>query len=449
MVKNRGITMKILQVVHGFPPKQRAGTEIYTYYLSKELSKKHEIHIFYPALENVKGPIIVSFTRENLILHELRCPNSKLRRFLNVLFLENTHINKEIENLFRRLVKDVDPDIIHFEHLIGLSTTFIEMAKNLDIPTIFTLHDYWFMCPNIHLLKYDYRTCKGPTPNKCHECWAKRQSETISEVLFPYCAPKSLIKKPLEFVIKNMNPLEKFKKRNEYLKYLLSKVDKLIAPSRFLREVFIKYGVPRDKIIHSENGYNLDAFKGFKKKKEDSDKIIFGFVGGISKHKGTHILLDAFMDVPEKKAELKIYGTYTRKSEYVRGVLTKMEKKRNIKFMGRFEDTKIPYSEIDILLFPSICYENCPLTLAEARATKTPVIVSKLGAIPEFVEDGKTGLLFEPNNPKDLYEKMMLIIEHPELIEKFKANIKLPKSMEDQAKEIEEIYKSLVGGEVK
>ena len=212
-----------------------------------------------------------------------------------------------------------------------------------------------------------------------------------------------------------------------------------------MRKLFVEYGVPEDKITYSENGYGLSAFKGFNKKKKDTDKIIFGFVGGVRRHKGVHILVDAFMNVPEEKAELKIYGNYNSKSEYVKEILTKAKRKKNIKFMGGFEDVREPYSEIDVLLFPSIWYENCPLVLAEARATKTPIIASNLGAIPEFVEDWKRGLLFESNNPKDLYEKIMRIIDHHELIEKFRANTKPPKSIEEQAKEIEKIYRELSG----
>jgi len=218
--------MKILQVVHGFPPKQRAGTEIYTYYLSKELAKRHEVHVFYPTLENVKEPILVSFNREDLVLHELKFPNNnKIRRFLSRLFFENTYINKEIENLFRILVTNIRPDVIHFEHLIGLSATLIEVVKEFNIPSVLTLHDYWFMCPNIQLLRHDYTVCNGPEPNKCRECWIKKQSETIS-ILRRYGVSQSLIRRFLQFTLRAFNPPKKFKKRENYMKSLLLKVDK-------------------------------------------------------------------------------------------------------------------------------------------------------------------------------------------------------------------------------
>jgi len=438
--------MKILQVVHGFPPKQRAGTEIYTYYLSKELAKRHEVHVFYPTLENVKEPILVSFNREDFILHELKFPNNnKIRRFLSRLFFENTYINKEIENLFRTLVTNIRPDVIHFEHLIGLSATLIEVAKAFNIPSVLTLHDYWFMCPNIHLLKYDYTICEGPEPNECSECWIKKQSKAISRTLDRYSIPKSLTKKPLQFILRAFYPPEKFKERENYMKSLLLKVDRIIAPSKFLRNLFVEYGVPEDKMIYSENGYDLSIFKGFKKKKKDTDKIIFGFAGGVSRHKGIHVLVDAFMNVPEEKADLRIYGNYNPKSEYVRKILTKAKRKKNIKFMGGFEDVREPYSEIDVLVVPSICHEaGGPLVVREALATKTPVIASRIGSIPELIIDNINGLLVVPNNPKDLYEKIMLIIEHPELINKLKSGMQSVKSINQQAREIVKIYEEIL-----
>jgi len=438
--------VRILQVVHGFPPKQRAGTEIYTYHLSKELAKRHKVHVLYPSWGDVAKPTLVTFDQEDLILHKLELPNNKIQRFWKLLFFENTYMNKNIEEIFRELLKEIEPDIVHFEHLINLSVTLIDVAKEFDIPTVLTLHDYWFICPNIQLLKYDYTICEGPEPNKCHKCWIKKHSEQLSDALNSYGIPGTIAQKSLNFILRIFNPPRKFKERNEFLRAELAKVDKIIAPSRFLREVFIRYGVPEDKIIYSENGYNLNVFKGFKKKTKDTSKIIFGFVGGISKHKGVHILVDAFMKVPEEKAELRIYGSYNPSSKYVREILAKIKSKQNIRFMGKFGDIKEPYSEIDILVVPSIWHETGgPLVIREALATKTPVIASRVGSIPELIADNVNGLLIEPNNLKDLYEKIMRVIEHPELIEKFKANIIRPRSMEEQAREIEKIYESLTG----
>lgn len=435
--------MRILQVVHGFPPKQKAGTQIYTYYLSKELSRKHDIHVFYPTLDTTinENYTIRSFRRENLYLHELVIPNkfaNKLKMFKNLFFIEN-YINKKIEQMFKELLEELKPGIIHFQHLIYLSTTLIDVAKKFNVPTVLTLHDYWFICPNEILFRFDCNaTCEGPEPYECHKCWTKKQSIVLSDIIYGNChVPKFLTRKPLELILRLLNPPEKFKKRYKYLKHLLLKVDKIIAPSKFLRELFIKHGIPKEKIIYSENGYNLDLFTGFKKKKKE-DKIIFGFVGGIYKHKGIDILIEAFNNIDYRNVELRIYGRCN--SIYLKNLKKKI-KNPNIKFMGQFEDVKEPYSEIDILVVPSIWPETGgPLVVKEAFATKTPVIASNIGCIPEFVEDGKTGLLFEPNSPNDLYKKIIKIIENPKLLESFKANITPPKSIKEQAEEVEKIY---------
>ena len=79
----------------------------------------------------------------------------------------------------------------------------------------------------------------------------------------------------------------------------------------------------------------------------------------------------------------------------------------------------------------------------EALIAKTPVIASNIGCIPEFIEDGATGLLFETGNAEDLFYKMKLVLENPSLINKFKSNIKPVKTIQEQAKEIEAIYEDL------
>ncbi|NJE61789.1 glycosyltransferase family 4 protein [Thermococcus sp. 21S7] len=443
--------MRILQVVHSFPSIRRAGVELYTYYLSKELAEKHEVHILYPIFEkkSKKELWVRDKYEDGLYIHEIVFPTrfiDKLKRLINSMFIENTYLNSRIDPLFENLLDEINPDIVHFQHVIGLSASLIKISKQKNVPTVLTLHDYWFMCPTTNLLRWDYSLCNGPYPKRCQLCWSKKHSEALAESLakFYIPIPKSLTLRPLEVTLRALNSPTKFEQRECYLKSLLLMADKIVTPSQFLMSIFTKYGVLSDKIIYSENGYNLEIFKGFRKKKKDTDKMIFGFAGSVTPIKGVHILIEAFLKVPEEKAELRIYGGYNSNSPYVRELFKKIQGKSNIHFLGKYEDPKVPFSEIDVLVFPSITYENCPLVLAEARATRTPVIASNLGAIPEFVENNRVGFLFKPNDPSDLHEKIMYLIENPNLITKFKKNIKLPKSISEQANEIERIYMSLV-----
>ena len=439
--------MKILQVVQGFPPESRAGTELYTYSLAKELSRRHEVHVFHPSTTSRTKEYSVNKCDGdslNLVEHVGREAKGQLplAGLMARANLKHTYINTSIHRDFEMVLDETEPHIVHFQHLINLSASLIELAKEKGFPAILTLHDFWFICPMINLLKSDYSVCDGPytESNNCRICWVKDSAEHLTESWARYRIPKRL-SGLLELGLMAFRRNRDLKERQEYLKSLLLKADKLIAPSRFLRNIFVQYGIPGDRIIYSSNGYDLSAFEGFKSKKHD--KLVFGFAGAVAKHKGVHVLVDAFNKVESEDVELRIYGNYDPKSNYFKE-LQSMIRNDNIKFMGRYTDVREPYSEMDVLVVPSICYESYSLVVREAFICKIPVIASDIGALPEAVQNGETGLLFQAGNARDLYEKMELIIHHPDLIEKFKTNIGPVKSIEQQAEEMEGIYLDLL-----
>lgn len=110
--------------------------------------------------------------------------------------------------------------------------------------------------------------------------------------------------------------------------------------------------------------------------------------------------------------------------------------------MGEFNHQEVAniFKEIDVLVAPSIWQENSPLVIQEAFLSKTPVIASRIGGIPELIKDKENGLLFEPGNPDDLYDKMNILINDPHLIKRLKDGIIPPKSIQENALEIEELY---------
>lgn len=439
--------MKILHVVHGFPPERRGGTEIYTYYLSKELSNNHEVHILYPS----KDPEIIAYSPNkygnhglHIVEHIIEMTNNQLffRKVKELIDPKHTYKNAKIDRAFALLLDEIDPDIVHFQHLIDLSASLIEVVKERGIPAVLTLHDFWFICPMITLLRSDYSICDGSDEEfeNCLKCWNKAQAKSLAGFMAKYSIPRVLAKvfELAEIAINRGRIME----RNEYMKSLLLKLDKLIAPSRFLRDVFIQHGIPEEKIIYSNNGYDLSAFAGFRKR--EHDKLIFGFVGAVGMQKGVHVLVEAFNKVQRENVELRIYGDYNPRSNYFKELQAKAKNHR-IKFMGRFEDVKWPYSEIDVLVIPSIWYETGgPLVATEAFIAKTPVIASNIGCIPEFLEDGKTGLLFEAGNADHLLEEMKAFIENPNLVKEFSANIGHIKTIGEQAREIERIYENIL-----
>jgi glycosyltransferase involved in cell wall biosynthesis len=115
-----------------------------------------------------------------------------------------------------------------------------------------------------------------------------------------------------------------------------------------------------------------------------------------------------------------------------------------VEFRGPFDDLVQMIMEFDVAVVPSIWPDNSPLVVLESLSAKKPVIGANIGGIPDFVQNGLNGLLFEAGNSSDLAEKMRKITESPDLIGIFKGNIKKQKTMKEHTKEMEVIYQNLL-----
>jgi glycosyltransferase involved in cell wall biosynthesis len=140
--------------------------------------------------------------------------------------------------------------------------------------------------------------------------------------------------------------------------------------------------------------------------------------------------------------ELKIYGNVQSFPKYSKRLVNLIGDDDRIKFSGVFvpEEMNRIYQDIDIVVLPSIWYENSPNVILEAFERKTPVIASNLGGMAELVIHGKDGLLFESSNPFDLASKISLLIEKKNLIEDLSRGIEPVKSLTREVDELEEYY---------
>ncbi len=445
--------MKILQVVHGFPPHNMGGAEIYAYNLSRELVKKHKVSIFYRI--NDLHQKEYTLTHRDFEGLDIFTVNNTFRLYDS---FRDTYKNTLIAEKFASVLERIKPDIVHIQHLLYLGAQLIEEIKKRKIPIVFTLHDYWLFCPQGQLFKDNKEICDRQILSECTDCIIHHLS--IKRHIFDvyYFSQKIL---PASFfqLFKNIylvycrfcslrnETSNLLNERLIYIKDICSKVDLFIAPSEFLRKRFVEFGIPEDKIIFLSYGLNLDRFKDFQK--IPSTKLRFAFIANLLPAKGAHILIECFNKIRDENTELKIYGrvaSYKGKLGNYLNYLKKITKNKNIKFMGGFDNREVTkiFREIDVLIAPSIWWEVSPIVIMEALATKTVVIASDIGGIPESIKDGINGFLFKPKDINDLHKKIDLIIKNPSIIEKIKQNIKLPKSIEENAKEIESLYKNLL-----
>jgi len=419
--------VKIIQVLHQFLPKALAGVEIYTYNLSAELNKRHEVYIYcreegffqreFHEIDDTYKGLPVRRVHFNLTGRKA----NPINRFLFMFR------NKTIERSFERFLDQIKPDVVHIQHLYRLSASLISIARRQGIPVVVTLHDYWFICPEIQLLRPDLEVCSGPFFGlKCAGCAKPDWPYGLRALLGPLLTPLFML-------------------RTAYMRRCLKEADLLIAPCSFLKNKFVEHGFSQDEILVFRCGIDSKPFQNFRKRA--SNKLRFGYLGTIHRHKGVHILVEAFNRVNCPEVELKVFGDPSIDTDYSAEVQARAAHNPRISFLGRYKNSDIGriLSEIDVLIVPSIWYEVGPLTIPEAFAAKVPVIASKLGAMPGLVEDGIRGLLVKPGDADDLLTKMNLLIEDRDIIRQFQSNIRSVKSIEENAQELEKVYSGLIG----
>ena len=150
--------MRILEVVHGFPPAAQGGTELYAHAHARALREG--------------GDEVLVLTREqdpDRAEYDVRTEQRDGLRivwvndtFLSTRTFEETYRNDAIGAIARGAIDDFKPEVAHIHHLTGLSTTIVRALAERRIPSVLTLHDYWLLCHRGQFLDVNYRVCGGP-----------------------------------------------------------------------------------------------------------------------------------------------------------------------------------------------------------------------------------------------------------------------------------------------
>lgn len=381
---------KILFCCSAYPPNFIGGAELIAHEQAKVLKKLgHDVVIFAGELNrggkrySIRNDHYEGLPVYRICLH----PEDYSADFFNFF-------HEEIHQPFDHLLEDFSPDVMHFHNIIGLSVGLIQIAKRRKIKTILTLHDYWGICHKNTLMKSIGDICGDDA--RCEEC-------------MPYITEERWKDIPIQM-------------RKDYILSRLNKIDAFISPSRYLAERYIKAGIEREKIHVIPNGIDLKRFK--KVSRNSNKKIRFSFVGYIGKHKGIHVLMDALSYIKDKdRMMLNLVGDGEDRSRIEEFV------KQNgfgdmVKFWGKVDNSSIEsvYKDTDVLILPSVWPDNHPVSICEAMASGIPVIASRIGGIPELVEDGKTGYLFEAGDSKELAQRMSEFIIDRDRITRFGDN---------------------------
>jgi len=376
--------------------------------------------------------------------------------------LESHTYDRSIETLFLDVVKQVEPDIIHFHELESLSGCLLPLTRKLNIPYVVDIHNYWFLCPQRDLMDQKKSICRDwGNGAKCAVCRVLPSSSRAGWMYVGYLRPTvvgkicdqlvSLLHKKriqhefsTEAVTSETNNVggDLYRKRRSFFISELNKAGAVIFPSKKSRAVYQNYGVdnPRSFCVLPLNA-NYSIIRHKQISSIPPDKIIFGYIGGVLPQKGVHILLEAFHSIQREKrgkCALVIYGAGDNLYEEE----LKQKQYEDVFFKGRYSPDQIndALQGIHVAVVPSLWEDCSPIVLNELKLSRTPILGSKIGGIEEAVKHGTTGYLFEPGNVAELAGYMKRIIDFPEIISEFMAAEDFTFDLADYMGKIRSIY---------
>ncbi len=295
--------------------------------------------------------------------------------------------------------------------------------------------------------EFVFETNAQPTgrPDYCAACWAEPKILPTSGQRYQ---PSLLdrFRRGTELILSRLQKRSLKREadlRKEATRRLFEQVDLFIAPSPFLRSKFIEFGVNPKTIAFSD--YGIAPIQIPSDPRPPRRPIRFTFVGTLVKHKGLHVLIEAFNGLPHDAAILNVYGSLDEFEGYVARVKAAIAHP-GIALRGRVENQDIPtiLAETDALIVPSIWFENSPITIHEAFLARVPVITARFGGMADLVKDEVNGLLFEVGNPDDLWRVLTRCVNKPELLETLRPDPKSVKSLEADAEWMQDQYSQFI-----
>jgi GT2 family glycosyltransferase/glycosyltransferase involved in cell wall biosynthesis len=414
---------RVLHLVHGWPPWNPAGTEVYARRLALRQAAWREVTVYArmadpgrelgEALELADGGVRVRLVVNNFTQRD---PLSR-----------NALHDRRLAAGFRRLLEEERPDLLHVHHLAGHAATLPGVAARRGIPILYQVQDWWSPCARVNLLDDEWRLCSGPAPAKCSACLPLTG-------LFP--AP--LLNRAL------------YAARGRLTRQALRQADALVMGSQAIHRSYLDLGWlrPEDRAFVIPYGIERPAGRSGEPppRRAPGGPLRFGIIGSILPHKGIHVAFRAFQGVDPATATLEVWGDTSASRLYTAGLSTLYSPA--VRFSGRFDEERRGeiFARLDVLIVPSLGLESFGLVAREALAEGVPVLAARRGALAELFhgQEEPCGALFDPENVEELRGWIERLAARPEIVAAWAANPPRIKEMDEHAEEIEAVYERIL-----
>jgi len=446
--------MRVLFLLHQFLPRHVTGTEQYARSLALALRERgHDVRVFtYEPLIQFAAPGRLWFTADEVVegipvhrvsVHPLASPNPVLIDIDNPTAVQ----------LFERYLDGESFDLVHVFHPRYLGCGGLEALARRRLPFVVNLMDFYYICPNYMLLRRDGSLCEGPPRQGlgCIGCIDPDLGELVrsggleDELLAVAKAGTGAM------VGLGSRPLLRAHTlvvRRARLLRALGAAAAVLAPSRFLAGLYERNGLEPGRALHVPYGVDPRRFATAAAKAateaggegDPTRPLRLGYVGSITPHKGLHTVLPVLREL-RGRFRFAIHGSLKTHVEYAAEVRRLAGHDRRIRFCGPFASDRLGsvLARLDVLLVPSLWYENTPFVILEAVWAGVPVIAPDLGGIAEVVRDGENGLLYPPGDRDALRAVFERVIGDPSVLAGLRQGPK-PRSLADNVEQLLGIY---------
>jgi glycosyltransferase involved in cell wall biosynthesis len=413
--------LRVLIVAHMHPRVSRGGAEIAAYQMYSVLRAMPDVRTWFAAASGGKvmaplgAAVFQPFGPDEFVMGDATYDH-----------WTHTSMNASLAKEFRPLLEELKPDIVHFHHFANIGVeAFLHVRQAApQARIVLTLHEFLAICNHFGQMvkRPSLELCERATARDCARCFPERSEN--------------------DFFLRRL-----------YLQRFLGLVDGFIAPSRFLADRYIDWGLEADRFSVIENGQAPNP--GEAVAPPDPATLIVGFFGQLSTMKGVGVLLDAAEELrrrPPKARRLRIeiHGDASNQPPELRDEIERRLRSSHavISFRGPYDNLKVHalMANCHAVLVPSIWWENSPMVIQEAFAARRPVICSDIGGMAEKVRDGLDGFHFRARDGRALADLLRDLADKPEKLAAVEHTLAVPPTLEETVTATRQLYERLLAG---
>jgi O-antigen biosynthesis protein len=401
---------RIVHVVHGWPPYDRAGTETYARSLVTRQTPDRDVAV-YARIADAERPLgeatelLDTGARVRLVVNNFTQRDPRSRNALS-----DARLAKD----FKRFVGEHAPDLVHVHHLAGHAASLVDVLRRRGIPYVYQLQDWWAPCARTNLLDATRSLCPGPEAGRCTRC-----------LPLTGVPPAALWNRAL------------YARRYGIMRAVLRDAAAVVMGSRFILDSYRALGwLEEGEVVP----YGIETPEPTPLRTPAARPVRFATLGSVMPHKGVHVAVAAFRDIAPDAATLDVWGDDRLRPDYADELRALASP--SVRFRGPFTDAQRPevFAGMDVLIAPSLGLESFGLAVREAQARGVPVVASRRGALVEAIAPGVDGDLFEAGDATALADLVGRLADRPEIIDGWRAALPAVKLMDEHALEIDAIY---------